>query len=262
MAVVSAIQKNILDFALLGPGFPLRHLSRLCGRRYHSTRIARGGSITFRPKSSDAETFGEIFRDGAYDLSSLKQYDRVMARYRRLVAAGRAPVIIDAGANVGAASAWFSYAFPEARIRAVEPDPENAAVLRLNARHRPRIEVIEAAIGSRAGQVALSNPDDQAWSVQTERSASGGIAVTTIPDILARNDEAESLFMVKVDIEGFEADLFQENLDWLDTVEVVIIEPHDWLMPGAGTSRNFQKAMVERDFEMVISGENLIYLRA
>ena len=66
---------------------------------------------------------------------------------------------------------------------------------------------------------------------------------------------------MKVDIEGFEADLFQGDLGWLDTAEVVIIEPHDWMMPGAGTSRNFQKAMLDRDFEMVISGENLVYLK-
>lgn len=261
MSVAGALARNLLDFALLGPSFPLRHVSQLFGRRYHTANIRRGGTITFRPKSSDAETFIDIFRRGAYDFSWLKQYDRVLTRYRDLLATGRKPVIIDAGANVGAASIWFAQAFPEAVIRAVEPDPDNAEVLRLNAGHRANIEVIQAAIGSEIGHATLTNPDAKAWSVQTTRDTSGAVPVTTIPAILARNDEAKSLFLVKVDIEGFEADLFKGQLEWLDDVEVVIIEPHDWMLPGSGTSRNFQKAMLDRSFEMVISGENLVYLR-
>ena len=67
--------------------------------------------------------------------------------------------------------------------------------------------------------------------------------------------------MCKIDIEGFESDLFADNLDWLDRFAVVAIEPHDWMFPGQGTSLSFQKAMAARDFEMVICGQNLIFLR-
>ena len=261
MGALSVLARNLLDGATLGPSFPMRHVSRLSGRRYHTATIRRAGKVTFRTDASDAETFIDIFRHGAYDFSWLKHYDRTLAAYRRILASGRSPVVIDAGANVGAASVWFCKTFPEARIIAVEPDPQNADVLRMNAAARPAIEVIEAAIGSSAGKVSLSNPDDQAWSVQTTRDETGTVAMTTIADVLARRDEAEALFLVKVDIEGFESDLFQGDLRGLDRVEGGIIEPHDWMLPGAGSSRNFQKAMLERDFEMVISGENLVYLR-
>ena len=40
-----------------------------------------------------------------------------------------------------------------------------------------------------------------------------------------------------------------------------MIEPHDWLLPGSGTSTDFQKAMAERGFDLLISGENLLYVR-
>ena len=261
MSALAALARNILDCATLGPAFPLRHVSRVAGRRYHTATIRRAGKVTFRPEASDAETFIDVFRHGAYDFSWLKHYERPLAAYRRLLARGRQPVIVDAGANVGAASVWFCKTFPQARIVAVEPDAANATVLRMNAATRPNIEVIEAAIGSRSGRVSLVDPKAEAWAVQTARDEAGTIAVVTIPEILARRDEADALFLVKVDIEGFEADLFQGDLGWLDTAEVVIIEPHDWMMPGAGTSRNFQKAMLDRDFEMVISGENLVYLK-
>ena len=42
---------------------------------------------------------------------------------------------------------------------------------------------------------------------------------------------------------------------------VVIIEPHDWMLPGSATSRTFQRALLERDFELLISGENLVFVR-
>ena len=44
-------------------------------------------------------------------------------------------------------------------------------------------------------------------------------------------------------------------------VLVVFIEPHDWLMPGEGSSRSFQAAFGQRDFEIFVSGENIIYVR-
>lgn len=261
MPFAADLARNVLDGALLGPTFPLRHLSQMLGRPFHTAHIRHAGKVTFRPKSSDPEVFADIFRRKAYDFSWLQQYRRVIERYERILANGRVPMIVDAGANVGAASIWFATTFPGSRILAVEPDPDNLAVLRMNARDRADIEIVAAAIGSEPGAVTLKNPDNMAWSVQTERDASGDVPVMTIADVMARHGGGNPLFLVKVDIEGFESDLFAKNLDWLDETEVLIIEPHDWLHPGARTSRSFQAAMLERDFEMIISGENLIYLR-
>ncbi len=260
MSTFDKITGNLADGVHFGPRFPLRHVSRVLGRKHHRVTLGNAGQAMIRPRASDAQTFIDIFRRGAYDISRLQQYGDVLAAYDALVRAGRSPVIVDAGANVGAASIWFGETFPEARIYAVEPDEGNAEVLRMNVRQRGNIEVVEAAIDSRLGRVSLQADDCHAWAVQVERDAGGSIATTTIPKIMEAHD-AGDLFLVKVDIEGFEAQLFEDNLAWLDDVRVVMIEPHDWLLPGAGTSRNFQRAMLERRFEMVISGENLVYIR-
>lgn len=259
--MVKELTDNLLDFVALGPGFPLRHVSQLLRRRYHTTTIRGGGRITFRPASSDALTFIDIFRRGAYDFSWIERYSHVVERYRELIAAGRRPVIVDAGANVGAASIWFAERFPEALIRALEPDPDNAELLRINVGTRPNVEVIEAAVGGQTGRVTLTNPRQEAWAVRTQRDTAGSVPLMTIPELLRRNGEEKSLFLVKIDIEGFESDLFESNLGWLDDVEVVIIEPHDWMLPGNGSSRSFRKAMLERDFEVVVCGENIVFLR-
>ncbi len=131
----------------------------------------------------------------------------------------------------------------------------------MNTRDLPSIKVIEAAIGSEPGWVSLINPDNQAWAVQTIRSEDGSIAVRTIPEIVLGEQQPAKIFLVKIDIEGFEDDLFATNADWIDEAEIIIIEPHDWLFPGKGTSRNFQKALASRSFEILISGDSLIYFR-
>jgi FkbM family methyltransferase len=181
--------------------------------------------------------------------------------YEKILAAGGLPVIVDAGANVGAASIWFATEFPGACILAVEPDPGNAAICRRNTQRFPAVNVIEAAIGSKQGTVRLTNPSNQAWMVQTVRGDNGSIPICTISEIVRNAGKSAQLFIVKIDIEGFEDDLFQNDTQWIREAVVVMIEPHDWLFPGRGTSLNFQKILANEEYEILISGENLIYVR-
>ena len=162
------------------------------------------------------------------------------------------------GRILGAASIWFRSRFPEAAIVAIEPDASNAAIARKNIAGLRGVILIEAAVGARAGFVSVIAAE-QGWAVKTER-ASTGCPVVTI-DQAVKAVPSGKLLAVKIDIEGFESDLFKSNLGWMDDVSAVYIEPHDWLFPGEGTSRSFQKAFGERDFEIFLRGENLIYMR-
>jgi FkbM family methyltransferase len=146
------------------------------------------------------------------------------------------------------------------KVVAVEPDPGNAAICRTNTLGWP-VQVIQAAIGSTPGTVSLLAEGQEAMAIQTERDSTGEVPITTIPDILADQGADAALFMVKVDIEGFESDLFETNTGWVDDAAVLFVEPHDWLLPGRATSRSFQRLMSGQDFEVLISGENLIYVR-
>jgi FkbM family methyltransferase len=259
MKILTYVREGIL----LGPTFPLRHLSKILGRRYHVASIKGAGKVYMRPNNSDGEVFLKIFGKREYDFSSLYQFSRVTAAYRSILEAGKTPIIIDAGANVGAATIWFSELFPLASIIAVEPDSANAEMCRMNTRTRPNVRVIEAAIGSESGEVSLIFPADNAgWATRTVRNGNtGGVAVKTIPELVSDFRNPTSLLLVKIDIEGFENDLFGSNIGWINEVEVIIIEPHDWLFPGQGTSSRFQRVIGERGFELLISGENLVYVR-
>jgi FkbM family methyltransferase len=221
------------------------------------------GEFNLRPFDSDMNVLRQVFVKRDYDLSKFAQMDRLQQTYEAIISAGSIPIIIDAGANIGAASLWFSSLFPRAKIIAVEPDTRNAAICVSNCRKRANIEVVRAALGSSPGKVKLTRPfgDQVSWAIQTERCDDESVSVVTIDSVRDMYGNNGDLFLVKVDIEGFEKDLFASNTEWLSDVSVLIIELHDWMLPGQKSSLPFQKAIFSRDFEMLISSENLIFVK-
>lgn len=183
---------------------------------------------------------------------------RLNARYEAILQAGEVPVIVDAGANIGAASMWFADRFPRAYIAAIEPDFDSALLAKQNTASRANVHLIDAAIGAQSGCVTLRYAAAGSWATRTVR-ADAGIRIVTVPEILAAVPKGR-LFIVKVDIEGFEADLFADNVDWVEESAAIIIEPHDWLLPGAGTSKSFQRALLGKDREILLLGENLVFV--
>ena len=170
-------------------------------------------------------------------------------------------MIVDAGANVGAASLWFALHFPDASIFALEPDKDSAQICRQNCAKLCHVVVIEGAIGGRPGKVVVDRAG-QSWAFQTRRvEDKSGIQLYTVADILAMAGPRARLLIVKVDIEGFEADLFAHNTEWTGNTPVIFVEPHDWLLPGKKTSQSMQRALMGRGFELILIGENLTFVR-
>ena len=220
--------------------------------------LAGGGRIRVRPNGSDVEVVRQVWRDRQYAIAQAAHRERAARYEAEIRARGNVPVIVDAGANIGPASLWFAQEYPQAHIVAVEPDAANLAMAQANCAGHGRITLVEAAIGGEPGHVSVDS-EAEAFAVTTTR-ADSGCRVVTVADCVAMVDKGE-LFAVKVDIEGFEDDLFAAGTDWLDEVKLVYIEPHDHIFPTRGTSRNFQAEMGRRDFDLLIRGENLIYIR-
>lgn len=212
-----------------------------------------------RSNTSDTQVLRNVLEDRQYDISRFQQYAAVQDIYLRMIRAGVTPLIIDLGANIGASVLWFSSLYPLARIVAVEPDATNVDLCRLNTTGR-NVDIVEAAIGSEPGYVSVIDHGGEKWAVTTERDESGTTPVCTIDGILNDHPDAE-LFIVKIDIEGFEADLFAANTDWVEHAKVVFIEPHDWLLPSLASSRTFQHVFGNLDFDLLMQDENIIYVR-
>ena len=259
LSVFRKVKTNLSDMHFFGPAVVQRHFKRHAEDPQMTVAVPKVGRVHIRAGESDIATLRQVFLGGEYDLSHPEHLkNRVLARYREIIAQGSTPIIADIGANIGSASLWFKQQFPDAAVVAVEPDPDNAGVLKRNLAGHPLVTVVEAAIGATAGFVALENRSS-GWAVQTKR-AEAGIPIVTVDDVLAQVPNGTP-FIVKIDIEGFESDLFKTNLDWIARAYVVMIEPHDWMLPGQMTSRAFQQAMAAHPFEMFIRGENILYVR-
>jgi FkbM family methyltransferase len=251
--------ENIKDVGAFGPKFLLRHIPRLTGAQTTCIEIPGYGAMYLRAGESDSAAIRQVFRDRQYDIGANEKVGaRIWRRYTEILKCGKIPTIVDAGANIGAASLWFLNKYPRAEVVAIEPEPNNLAVLQMNAHGKKRLSVLAAAIGSTEGFVSVKN-DGRGWAAQTIRSEVG-IPIVTMENAFRRVKDGLP-FIAKIDIEGFEKDLFSENLEWLHDVYVVFIEPHDWMLPGQMTSQPFQRALGQQQFEIFLSGENLVYVR-
>lgn len=194
-------------------------------RRPVSTLVRVPGarrSVRVRLRTSDLWTYDEIFERREYDVP--------------LPADTR--VIIDAGANIGLASVYFALRFPEARILALEPEEANFRLLRRNTEPYPNIEPIQAALWHHETRLDLEDPERGAWGYRVaERSQAGAepsgtqVAAVTVPGLLDARG-LEHVDVLKVDIEGAEADVFAHAGAWIHRVRAVIVELHEDLAPG------------------------------
>jgi FkbM family methyltransferase len=197
-----------------------------------------------------------IFLDREYDPSARVHESALDRLRRRSTASGRSTLIIDCGANIGLSSIWFTERYPDATIIAIEPEPRNFAVLKRNAANFPNIIPVNAAISDRPSRITLSNSSDAPWAWQTQESTSGEIEALSIGSVIEGHKD-HALMVVKVDIEGFETNLFRSDTSWVDNVPLIVFEIHDWMVPWSGSGHAFFSVLCRTKRDYVIKGENM-----
>jgi FkbM family methyltransferase len=182
--------------------------------RFHGVKR----TIFLRTYAGDIRMFYEIFWDEVYRLPS--------------GAPGASPVIVDAGANIGMTSLYFSILYPGARIFCIEPDAGNFGLLEQNmAAEGKRVVSIGAALYDRDGRVGFAS---QQWAYNSRIDEGGGDVRALRLDSLLDEYRLEKIDLLKIDIEGAEDKLFAAGTDWLDRVEMILVEVHspkdvDWI---------------------------------
>lgn len=217
--------------------------------------------LDYRRDSTDRDVIRQVFRHREYDLTRLRRRADLEALLAEEQAAGRRPLVIDAGANIGASAAFFALAIPDARVIAVEPEAANFELLGRNTRGLD-VRCLQAALGSARGYVHLHDTGEGAWAFRTEPAPDEtGIPCRTVPDLLAEFGGPEWFpFLVKLDIEGAEQDVFRGETGWVRQVPVLAIELHDWMLPASGSARPFLECIASLDRDFVQLGENILSL--
>jgi FkbM family methyltransferase len=201
-----------------------------------------------------------IVRRGASDIQAFKLIflDREYACLNDLT---DVRFVLDCGANVGYSAAYFLSIFPACSLIAIEPDPENFAMLERNlSGFGDRATCIRAGVWSHSAPLCLSQEkyrEGTQWSRQVrvceadEEAEFAGLDIST----LLTNSKYNRISLLKMDVEGAEAVIFSDNYEpWLDKVDAIAIELHDDSMFGKG-SPVFYDAIKERGFRITTSGE-------
>jgi FkbM family methyltransferase len=201
----------------------------------------------FRPRTSDAAVIAQVLLDD---------------NYACLLGVPDVHLIVDAGANIGAASVFLLEAYPEAVVIALEPDAGNFAVLERNlAYYGSRAHSVRAALWDRPAALSMDRGrfrDGREWTFQVRPSDNGDAEVesTTIPGILDAFRVAQ-IDILKIDIERAERTVFQESARaWLDRVRVIAVELHD-----AECEDAFHRAVAPLPGEVMRVGDLTVWRR-
>lgn len=212
----------------------------------------------------DVLTVFEIFSEESYSLTKLKSWNNININYKKILKNNLNPLIIDCGSNIGCSSEYFSRIFSKASILSLEPNNESLTFSKKNL-ISSRVTSINKAVSSEDKKLLIDIDDHD--NRNSKISSVKGIEIQSVSIKNLINDNNESIpFIIKIDIEGFENELFSKNYDWINKFDIIIIEIHDWMLPGEANSFNFFNALVENmntdnKRDLIISGENLISIK-
>ena len=220
-------------------------VAKITGRRqvvrFHHPRVPH--PVYLRAPSSDVHLFKSILMRG---------------EYARIPLPETATAIIDAGANVGLASAFFANRYPDAKIVALEPDAGNFAMLQKNTKPCANVITEQAALWNEKKTLRLSDPGrGECGFTVGEKGKGETVAAVTVDDIINRHN-IERVSILKVDIEGAELEVFANSPSWLERVDTVIVETHDEFKPD---STDTVTIALIKDFHLSRYGENDVYIR-
>lgn len=256
----------VREFGLHGLTLFLRYLSLRfgIGSEIQVLNIPKiKNPVHLRKLTSDCEVFFQIFVQRGYDFSGFHQNSYLEQTYETAVSKHQSPVIIDCGANIGLSSIWYASRYPAARVFAIEPDRGNFTMLCRNTKSFPNIVPIHAAVWDKETTLTVVDKAAAAWAFQIEEGPADNeipLPVITIPTVMAEA-KADQILWAKIDIEGGEQALFRSNIAWLEWTTGIAIELHDWMLPGAGSSRNFLIALGQYPFEVVWRGETMFCVK-
>lgn len=161
------------------------------------------------------------------------QYEKIQD-YFKASGPGHKLNILDAGANVGYTSVYFKSLFPDASVIAIEPDGSNFACLKTNVElnNLKDVNLVKAGLWYANAWLVVTNTFrdklEHAFTVE-ESATESTLKGLKITDLIAEQGW-KHIDILKMDIEGTEAKLFNKDIDlvnFLPHVKLFVIEIHD-----------------------------------
>lgn len=192
---------------------------------------SRQDLVTLFPISLD---FPIYLRHNSSDVLVLNQVI-LKEEYRSVLTSSRVKKILDIGANIGLTSLYLSKYLRNAEILAVEPDSSNYGLLKLNTQHLPQVRTLRASIWDKSTTLSILTQKGREWGSQVSDRSGQSQHITPAIDItsLLKQIKWRSVDLVKIDVEGAEARIFEGDTSWLMKVKKLYIEIHERYSPGS-----------------------------
>lgn len=147
-------------------------------------------------------------------------------------------VIVDGGGYIGTSALALRDIFPAAKIVVIEASRDNFAVLEKNLSTLKNVELVYGAlVGTASESIELRNRGTGEWGytvVKTPVDKPNAEILHSTPGFrlsdLVKKDE--KIGLLKLDIEGGELDLLENDVSSMTNVDVVFAELHDRIIPG------------------------------
>jgi len=170
-------------------------------------------------------------------------------------------LFVDVGANIGSYTVLAS-AVAGADTISVEPDPGTMASLKRNIEANAigeRVSTVEAAVGANAGTARFTVGRDTVNRIASEADAgTRAVRVMRLDDLLA----GRAPILIKLDVEGFEAEVLAGGRETLGKRSLIAIETESRdpavvdQLTGAGFHEVFYDPMSRTLSETVVWAQN------
>lgn len=199
--------------------------------------------LHMRRHSKDYGTFEEVFIQRIYDVELPLTPN----------------TIIDAGANIGLASLFFKWKYPQATVVSFEVEEENFQLLQKNVAAYNDVIPVQKGIYDKNCYLTIHDPYEATNSYvvkETDQPVEGSIQAITI-DAVIKEQGWKTIDLLKMDIEGAEKEVFEGNIEaWLPKTKAIMVEPHDRMKKGC--TKAIFEGIRPYDFEMITATEGTL----
>lgn len=136
------------------------------------------------------------------------------------------PVIYDCGANIGVSILYFKQLYPQAQIKAFEPDPKIFGYLKENlaANNVQDIELFNSAVWTTNEEITFGSEGADGGSIFYSKNS---IKVPSIR-LSSMLEKEQHIDLLKIDIEGAETAVLQDCQKELPKIQYLFVEYHSW----------------------------------
>ena len=192
--------------------FPYGEIKKI-PRYTETTIVLKGREIKISDSASFLFMHNEIFDQNIYKFKSSNPN----------------PYIIDGGANIGLASIYLKFLYPDSEIVAFEPDPSIFDILKSNieAYNFTGIELIQKGLWNEDTSISFKSEGADAGLIATLDKTV--IATDSIKVISLKPYLKKTVDFLKLDIEGAETVVLKDIENDLDKVERIFVEYHSFV---------------------------------